>query len=366
MEQQARNVKQIIIYAGAFVAFLVGSGFATGQEIMQYFVAYGFKGILGALVVFALFLYVGTSFVSAGNKNKFKNRNDIYTYYCGKIVGTFYDYFSVIFIFMSFIVMIGGAGATLQQQYGLPTYVGGIGLAVLAGITVIFGLNRIVEVIGSIGPIIAVMAIGLGVAGILMNPGGLSAANQMIPKLGLLRASTNWLFAAGSYVGFCMLWLAAFMSSIGAEAQSRKDAIYGAIFGAVGFSLAVIVVALGLMSNIEQVAGSMIPSLILAANIHPLMAIAFTLLVSVGIYTTAVPLLWTVVVRVTEENTRRFQILTFVLAVIGVIIGLKVPFDRLVNIIYVINGYVGILLLAFMIVKDAGLLKGADYRLAKE
>jgi uncharacterized membrane protein YkvI len=118
--------------------------------------------------------------------------------------------------------------------------------------------------------------------------------------------------------------------------------------------------------NIEQVAGSMIPSLILAANIHPLMAIAFTLLVSVGIYTTAVPLLWTVVVRVTEENTRRFQILTFVLAVIGVIIGLKVPFDRLVNIIYVINGYVGILLLAFMIVKDTGLLKGASYRLAKE
>jgi uncharacterized membrane protein YkvI len=253
MEQQARNVKQIIIYAGAFVAFLVGSGFATGQEIMQYFVSYGFKGILGALVVFALFLYVGTSFVSAGNKNKFKNRNDIYTYYCGKIVGTFYDYFSVIFIFMSFIVMIGGAGATLQQQYGLPTYVGGIGLAVLAGITVIFGLNRIVEVIGSIGPVIAVMAIGLGIAGLIMSQGGLSAANQMIPKLGLLKASTNWVFAAGSYVGFCMLWLAAFMSSIGAEAKSRKDAIYGAIFGAVGFSLAVIVVALGLMSNIDLV-----------------------------------------------------------------------------------------------------------------
>jgi predicted transport protein len=149
MEKQKMNVKQIIIYAGAFIAFLVGSGFATGQEIMQYFVAYGFMGILGALIVFTLFLYVGVSFILAGNKNKFPKRNDIYIYYCGKIVGIFYDYFSVIFIYMSFIVMIGGAGATLQQQYGLPTYVGGIGLAIVAGGTVVFGLNKIVDVIGS-------------------------------------------------------------------------------------------------------------------------------------------------------------------------------------------------------------------------
>lgn len=57
MEKQKMNVKQIIIYAGAFIAFLVGSGFATGQEIMQYFVAYGFMGILGALIVYDTWCY---------------------------------------------------------------------------------------------------------------------------------------------------------------------------------------------------------------------------------------------------------------------------------------------------------------------
>lgn len=357
MDGQGINVKQIIIYSGAFIAFLVGSGFATGQEIMQYFVAYGFNGILGAIVVFILFLYVGVSFVSAGNKNKFPKRNDIYLYYCGKTIGTFYDYFSIIFIFMSFIVMIGGAGATLHQQYGLPTYVGGIGLAILAAGTVILGLNRIVDVIGSIGPVIAVLSIALGIAGILMNPEGLQRANEIIPELNILSASTNWLFAAGSYVGFCMLWLAAFMSSIGAEAKSRKDAVWGTIFGAFGFSLAVILVALGLMANVEQVAGSMIPSLILAGNIHPTAAVLFSLLVATGIYTTSVPLLWTVCARVTDEKSSRFKILTVVLAIVGTIIGLKIPFDRLVNIIYVINGYVGILLLALMIAKDVRMMK---------
>lgn len=352
MEGQKLNIGQIVIYAGAFIAFLIGSGFATGQEVLQYFASYGYMGILGVLVVFILFLYVGYSFAKAGYENKFVRRNDIYTYYGGKIIGTFYDYFSVIFIYMSFIVMIGGAGATLNQQYGLPNYIGGVGLAVLAGITVILGLKNIVSIIGKIGPVIAVLAIALGAAAILQNPGGLSRANEVIPQLDLMKASTNWLFAAGSYVGFCMLWLAAFLSSMGAEAKSKKEVITGTMFGAVGFSLAVLIVALGIMANIEQLAGSMVPSLILATNIHPTAAIIFSLIVAAGIYTTAVPLLWTVAVRVADEKSRRFIILVVVLALIGTFVGLKIPFNRLINIIYVINGYVGIILLALMIVKD--------------
>lgn len=352
MNDQKVNVKQIIIYAGAFIAFLIGSGFATGQEIMQYFTAYGNYGILGVLAVFLLFLYVGTSFTKAGYYNKFAKRSDIYTYYCGKAIGTFYDYFSILFIYMSFIVMIGGASATLNQQYGLPNAVGGIGLAIIASVTVVFGLNRIVDVIGTIGPIIAVMAITLGAIAIFQNPGGITTANEVIPSLDLMKASSNWVYAAASYVGFCMLWLATFMSAIGSEAKSIKEANLGAMVGAAGFSAAVLIMALGFMAHIDQVAGSMVPSLILAGNIHPVVAIVFSLTVIAGIYTTATPLLWTVVARITDEGSSKWIILVIVLAIIGTFIGLKVPFNRLVNIIYVINGYVGILLLFLMIIKD--------------
>ena len=36
---------RVLTYAGAIVAFLIGSGFATGQEILQYFTSYGYSGI---------------------------------------------------------------------------------------------------------------------------------------------------------------------------------------------------------------------------------------------------------------------------------------------------------------------------------
>ena len=42
--------KRVLILAGAIIAFTIGSGFATGQEIIQYYTAYGVKGLLVILV----------------------------------------------------------------------------------------------------------------------------------------------------------------------------------------------------------------------------------------------------------------------------------------------------------------------------
>ena len=350
MEKNIRWTK-VISYAGAFIAFLIGSGFATGQEVIQYFSSYGTMGIIGVLVVFLLFLYVGADFMLTGHEKRFENGNDIYRYYCGNIIGTFYDYFSIAFIFMSFVVMIGGAGATINQQYGLPVWVGGILMGVMAVSTVVFGLGRIVDIIGKIGPGIVVLTIFLGVSAILNNPTGLARADDIIPSLDLMKASSNWFYAAGSYVGFCMLWLASFMASLGKDSISKKEALMGSSFGALGFSFGLAIIALGIMANIEQLAGTMVPSLILAQNISPVMAFIFSLIVVAGIYTTSVPLLWQVVARFAEEKTKKFRMLSVMLAAVGVFVGLLVPFNRLVNIIYVINGYVGILLLVFMIIK---------------
>lgn len=349
MGTQRINWGKVLTYAGAFIAFLIGSGFATGQEVLQYFSSYGYLGLLGVMVVFILFLYVGIDFVTLGQKHKFPKGSDIYKYYCGNKVGSFYDYFSIAFIYMSYIVMIGGAGATINQQYGLPTWVGGILMGILAGATVILGLGKIVDVIGKIGPVIIILTIVLGLSSIIKNPEGLVNANEILPKLNLLKASTNWFYAACSYVGFCMLWLASFMTSMGATSDSRKESVLGVTIGAVGFSVALAIITLGILANIEQIAGTKVPTLILAGNISPTLATMFSFIVIAGIYTTSVPLLWQVVARFSEEKTSRFKILTIVLAAIGVFAGLKIPFDRLVNIIYVVNGYVGIILLGFMI-----------------
>lgn len=358
MSKHDVSLKTVIKFAGAFTAFLIGSGFATGQEVLQYFASYGYLGVLGAILTLLILTYVGVSFLTVGQRENFDKGSDIYRYYCGNKLGTFFDYFSTFFCFLSFTVMISGAGATLSQHYGLSVYIGGILMAVLALITVIMGLNKIVDIIGKIGPVIVIISILLGLVAIFRNFSNLSPSivDNSLKSLDsqgtLIKASTNWIFAAFSYVGFCMLWLAGFLAAMGTQAQNKKEAAIGGALGATSFSIAVIVVALGLLSCINTVAGSQIPMLHLARNIHPVLATVFAIIIMAGIYTTSVPLLWNVSSRFTKDESKNFKILTAVLVVIGTIIGLLLPFAKLINIVYVINGYVGVGLLIIMFIRS--------------
>ncbi|MGP5317513.1 YkvI family membrane protein [Arthrobacter rhombi] len=343
---------RILTYAGAILAFLIGSGFATGQEILQYFTSYGYWGIFGTgLLVLVLMTYVAVEFFTVGQAKKFDRPSRIFHYYCGKHLGTFFDFFSILFVFLSFSVMISGAGAVFQEHYGLSKYIGGIGLAVAVGVTVWFGLNNLVDVIGKIGPLIVLIAVALGILGIVRNPGGISEGNTLLQGLDLTQASTNWFMSGLSYVGFCMLWLAAFLTALGKTARSRKEAAAGGVLGATAFSIACIIVGLGLLANIVQVNGTEIPMLVLATDVNTVLGAGISAMIIAGIYTTATPLLWTVSSRFFADRTPRFRYLTLILAAVGTLVGLVLPFSQMVNIVYVINGYVGILLLVLMLVK---------------
>lgn len=349
----ARTGSNLLKFAGAFIACLVGSGFATGQEIMQYFTAYGLQGLLTAAVMLLLFLYVGGEFITAGYREKFERGSQIFSYFCGKTVGGFYDCFTVLFVFMSYVVMVSGAGATLHQNYGLPTWIGSVLLMLLAGGTVIFGLGKIVDVIGRIGPAIVCIAMAVSIAALLKSSTGLAEGVSLLRsgEVTVLRAGTGWLSAAVSYVGFCMLWLAGFLAALGTRAHSAKEARGGAAIGAIGFTLGCVLMMLGLLANIREVTSAQIPALILAAKLHPVFASCFSVIILAGIYTAAVPLLWQTSARFAAEGTSRFRLYTVALAAAGGALGLVLPFAKLINIVYVASGYIGSLLLPFMLVK---------------
>ena len=179
-ENGAVNWKRVLILAGAVIAFTIGSGFATGQEIIQYYTAYGWQSILVILGFAVMFLYYNFNFAKAGAEQRFEHGNDVYKYFCGKYVGTFCDYYSTIFCYMSFWVMIGGAASTLNQEYGLPNWAGAVILTILTTITVVGGLNSLVDAIGVVGPIIVVLCIFIGLVTVIQDAGNIPAGLEVI------------------------------------------------------------------------------------------------------------------------------------------------------------------------------------------
>lgn len=365
---KAVNWKRVLILAGAIIAFTIGSGFATGQEIIQYYTAYGLKGILTILLFAVCFVYYNYNFAKAGAEEHFEKGNDIYKFYCGKYIGTFMDYYSTVFCYMSFFVMIGGAASTLGQQYGVPYWIGGVVLAALTILTVIGGLNSLVDKIGIVGPVIVVLCIGIGAVTLFRDAGNIPAGLDIIrtgafAEAGsetIKNAGSNWAISALSYAGFVLLWFASFTAALGAR-NKKKEIEYGIYGGTIAVCVAIALIMLAQIANINTggagnpgifVWNADIPNLILAERIWKPFAAIFAIVVFAGIYTTAVPLLYNPCARFAKEGTKQFKILTIVLGLVGLFVGLFLPFRVLVNIIYVLNGYVGAVLILFMIWKN--------------
>ncbi len=360
------SVKRVCILAGAIIALVIGSGFATGQEILQYFTAYGLKGILVVAVFAIIFIYYNVNFAAVGAREHYECGNDVYRYYCGKYLGAFFDYYSTVFCYMSFFVMVGGAASTLKQGFGIPDWIGAVLLSVLVVSIVILGLSKLVDIIGVIGPIKIAFFIAIGLIVLCMDgnqiPEGLEAIETRsftaaAPGEGIVQAGDNWLIAGLSYAGFVLLWFASFMTLLGAR-NTRKDINAGIIVATVVICAAIVIIFFAQIADINTGDGTTfvwnapIPNLILANKIWAPLTYIYAIVVFIGICATAVPLLYNPVARFAKEGTVRFRVLAIVLGVLGLVIGLFVPYKTLVNVIYVINGYIGALLLIFMIVSN--------------
>ncbi|AOV07472.1 hypothetical protein BI350_07910 [Sporosarcina ureilytica] len=61
-------MKRSFQIGGAFIGVIVGAGFASGQEILQFFSSFGLIGIAGALVATGLFAFIGMNLTQLGSR----------------------------------------------------------------------------------------------------------------------------------------------------------------------------------------------------------------------------------------------------------------------------------------------------------
>lgn len=338
------HIKNVVKLAGAYVAYLIGSGFATGQEILQFYTAYGKASILGVLVSMFLFSWAGGTIMSCGYDEKTEKEIHGYKKYCGKYLGALYEWFVVVFLACILIIMISGAGATLNECFGLPHYVGTIVLAILVYITYVLGLKRLVDIIGAIGPVIIILTllvglITIGRTGLILGNVDVYVANANIPK-----ASSNALISGILYVAYNIFSAVIFLSALGQYGNSRKESQCGGIFGGILIMSATFVVNLAFLANAEKIGQLSIPTLFLARQISPVLEIVFSVVIMLGIFSTASPVGWTVCDRFVKEGTTKSRVFAALLMIVSLACG-QLPFGKLVGTIYPLTGYLGILLL---------------------
>lgn len=256
-----------------------------------------------------------------------------------------------VFLYGVYVIMIAGAGATLAEYFGLDPMVGRVGMALLAFFTVILGLTKVTDILGSLGTVIIIFSVGIGLYSFLTHIDRLERAAAVIPSLEMTKTQGGWLWSSILYPGFNAIVVIILSGSIGKQARNSKEALFGGVLGGLLFGLCILFVNLGLLANIEEVYSKAVPTLLLADRISPIFGVVFSVIICCGIYTTTVPMLWGVVRQFAADKTKKFVFIALLLSVLGLILGMT-DFKVLVNIIYPFSGYMGVILFLFIAYRE--------------
>lgn len=140
----------IVQIAAVYIGTIVGAGFATGREIVQFFSQYGFYGFAGIIMTGYLFIILGTKIMLLALSINAQTYQELNNYLFGKKWGIVVNYLFFMMLFGVTAVMLSGAGAVFEEQLGIPKWVGvffTIGLAMIIlhkGVKGLVGVNMVV------------------------------------------------------------------------------------------------------------------------------------------------------------------------------------------------------------------------------
>lgn len=355
MERKTFDLKNVVLFAGAICAYLIGSGFATGQEVLQFFTTSGTKGVFAALIFLVIMGATTSALCAIGYQRQFKNPYDVFEYYCGKAIGQVYVWYSVILNYCVFVVMLAGGGATINQNFGTPTYIGTGIIALTALFTALLGMEKLIKIIGVIGPVKILLVVILGAsatAALFGQPSLLAEGNSAIQVAGIKSASSNWAWSGALYAFLCIMVSIPFLVNCGASSGSQKEARTIGIVGIGAFTVAVIMLVISELVNYKLVIGKQVPTLEIAAHISPILETIFSILIVVAIYSAVSSLLLMTVRKFAVDRTKKFNIIAVALTLVGMSFGGVIPFDKLVNVLYPLAGYSAIAFIGFMVYKE--------------
>ncbi|MBM7693149.1 putative membrane protein YkvI [Peribacillus deserti] len=133
--------------SSVYIGTVVGAGFATGREIVEFFTRYGFFGLLSIIAAGMLFIFTGTKLMLLALKTGAKSYEEFNIYIFGQTFGHLLNILFFVMLLGVTSVMFSGAGAVFQEQLGITKTVGVVltmGLALLVllgGIKGLFAVN---------------------------------------------------------------------------------------------------------------------------------------------------------------------------------------------------------------------------------
>lgn len=341
--------------ATALIGSMVGPGFSSGNELMQFFGNFGYIGVAGVLVCETL---VAVTVIMA---MRLAQKMD--TPYFDKVVSPMGDgFFSKLLRLFSMVVTLGfmiacipamtAVGATvLEQQFGMNFQVAAIVYTCFVAVPVLFGTEGFTKSMSAFIPFVVIAGVVICLC-VCMQPQAKAIDFQSLQVTnGLMK---NWFLAALLYFSYNTTVGIAVVVPLGQKVKDNRKIIQGGILGAGALAAMICVCVIAIIRNYGNVYQAELPTLVMARKLHPAAGTVYAIMMVICIWAAACGCMYAVLSRAEEwkvqkksiVNTNWFRVL--VMSLVG-LAGSHFGFSVIVSVLYPVIGYLGFIILLILL-----------------
>ncbi len=323
--------------ATVFTGSFLGAGFLSGQELLQFFGVFGGYGLAGmvlSICAFCLFSVLVLFVARRTGQTEFDRiivKADL-PWLRGLVNAVF-----LFFLFDVLVTMVAGAGALLEQVFGLPAAAGN---ALMTALILLVALSGTSGLLASFNIVVPLLVAAAAVVSLLspsvLSPGPIEARpfSTGAPLLG------NWLLSALSFVSYNMMAAVSILAPLSRDMEGPGTVRRGLAVGTGLLALIFVCILLPMVVYQGEIGGEALPMLALADRVAAPLGIVYALLLFAGMFTGGLSSLYGITARLQAAGRgghRRTVVLLCVPAFFGSLFG----FTDLVRFVYPICGYVG-------------------------
>lgn len=339
--------------AATYVGTVVGAGFASGQEVLQFFTRYGTGALPAIALATLLFFGAGYYVLTLGRNRGVQTYREVSAMLFGRRANLAANAALYAMIFGVVAAMVAGSGALFAQQFGWPFSAGALFCIALTGVTLARGIKGILYANSFIVP--AMVLFIVGTFAYRFATGGIPEGHPLsVAKLAGMAG-----LSAIAYVGFNLSFSLTVLIPLGTVPKNRATLAAGAaagslVLGAMLYSMHALLSPPGGPGGVLE-----LPMGRVAESLPSWLRIGFVLILFAEIYSTLAANVYGLACEFSAgaepRGTRNALFVGAVLAAAFLVC--QVGFGRIVGYAYPVFGYVSVVVLAALILSERRFLR---------
>jgi uncharacterized membrane protein YkvI len=332
--------------AATYMGAIIGAGFASGQELIRFFVVFGQKGMIGIILAGIMFALLGALVVSFVKKEGINSYRQLILHLFGKKIGQWIELFIGFMLWIGLGVMLAGSGAVFTEYWRINMN-WGIGLTLAVVILALVYQGTGVKIINSLlVPLLIGIALYISIYTIWTADG--ASINELAkPNYGYV--GDNWFVASIIYVAYNMILGIVILASLNWDKEDQAGCagtfLGGLLLGGIG-----LIKVLALLTCFPEVIKHQVPMLFLAEQQAEWLKLLLAGALWSAMVTTAVANGYGLIKRLESVKYLNYHRALFLIILISLPLT-KFKFSQLVAIFYPIFGYIGLVIVGMIITR---------------